>query len=150
MRSRFPALAPACIRLVSMRCIQAAAGFARRCKCWAIRRRFWSRQMVHCDRHCISRKMDIEQTQVDADDRRWLAIWEIVSVLTSALIADWVVLSFAGSNKLIASMPVALALTFMIFSHCKQGETLPEIGFRLDNFLSAARSEEHTSELQSR
>jgi membrane protease YdiL (CAAX protease family) len=70
----------------------------------------------------------------------YLAVWEIVSVVSSFLIAEWVVLAFVGSSKLILAVPIALALALMLISHRERGETLREIGFRIDNFLSAARS----------
>ena len=68
-----------------------------------------------------------------------LALWEIVSVVTSCLIAEWVVLSFAGRSKLITAVPILLALGLMAFSHRERGETLHEIGFRTDNFLTSCR-----------
>lgn len=68
-----------------------------------------------------------------------LALWEIVSVILSCLIAEWVVLSFVGENKIVFAIPVAFALTLMIFSHRAYGETLHEIGFRTDNFIAAAK-----------
>lgn len=67
-----------------------------------------------------------------------LALWEIVSVVVSCLIAEWVVLAFVGSNKFVLAIPVALALTLMIFSHRAYGETLRDIGFRMDNFIAAS------------
>jgi membrane protease YdiL (CAAX protease family) len=66
-----------------------------------------------------------------------LALWEIVSVVVSCLIAEWVVLAFLGSNKFFLAIPVALALMLMIFSHRAYGETLRDIGFRMDNFIAA-------------
>jgi len=66
-----------------------------------------------------------------------LALWEIVSVVVSCLIAEWVVLAFLGSNKFFLAIPVALALMLMIFSHRVYGETLSDIGFRMDNFVAA-------------
>jgi membrane protease YdiL (CAAX protease family) len=68
-----------------------------------------------------------------------LALWEIVSVLVSCLIAEWVVLAFIGPNKLALAIPVALALGLMIFSHRIYGETLDDLGFRIDNFLASAK-----------
>jgi membrane protease YdiL (CAAX protease family) len=68
-----------------------------------------------------------------------LALWEIVSVVVSCLIAEWVVLAFLGTNKLALAIPIALAMTLMIFSHRAYGETLREIGFRMDNFVAAAK-----------
>ena len=66
-------------------------------------------------------------------------MWEIFSVLTSCLIAEWVVFSFAGRSKSIAAIPAALAIALMVLSYRERGETLPEIGFRVDNFVAAAR-----------
>lgn len=68
-----------------------------------------------------------------------LALWEIVSVVVSCLIAEWVILAFLGENKFAIAVPIALALTLMIFSHRAYGETLSDIGFRTDNFVAAAK-----------
>ena len=65
---------------------------------------------------------------------RALAAWEIVSVVVSCLIAEWVVLAFAGSNKILLGVPIALALVLIVFSHRAYGEKAREIGFRSDNF----------------
>jgi uncharacterized protein len=70
---------------------------------------------------------------------RTLALWEIVSVVVSCLIAEWVVLAFLGRGKLVLAIPIALALMLMIVSHRSYGETLREIGFRWDNFTAAAK-----------
>ena len=76
---------------------------------------------------------------MNADLDRSIALWEIVSVVVSCLIAEWVVLAFIGTNKLALAIPVVLALTLMIFSHRVYGESLHEIGFRIDNFLAAVK-----------
>ena len=68
-----------------------------------------------------------------------LALWEIVSVVVSCFIAEWVILAFVGPNKLAFAIPVALALGLMLFSHRVYGETLHDLGFRLDNFLASAK-----------
>ena len=68
-----------------------------------------------------------------------IALWEIVSVLMSCLIAEWVVLAFIGPNKLALAIPVALAFALMISSHRIYGETLHDLGFRFDNFLAAIK-----------
>jgi membrane protease YdiL (CAAX protease family) len=68
-----------------------------------------------------------------------VALWEIVSVLVSCWIAEWVVLAFIGPNKLALAIPVALALALMICSHRIYGETLQDLGFRIDNFLTSAK-----------
>ena len=72
-------------------------------------------------------------------DSRSLTLWEIASVVSSCLIAEWVALSFAGGSKLIIAIPVLLALGLIIFSHRERGETVQDIGFRVDNFLAACR-----------
>ena len=79
--------------------------------------------------------MSTDLKQIDTSN---LALWEIMSVVVSCLIAEWVVLAFLGSNKLALAIPIALALMLMIFSHRAYGETLRDIGFRSDNFVAAA------------
>jgi membrane protease YdiL (CAAX protease family) len=68
-----------------------------------------------------------------------LALWEIVSVVTSALIAEWAIQTLAGGAKLIGAIPVLLALGLMFFSHRVRHESLRDIGFRFDNFAAAIR-----------
>lgn len=80
--------------------------------------------------------MNTDLPRIDSSN---LALWEIVSVVVSCLIAEWVVLAFVGSNKFVLAIPVVLALTLMIFSHRAYGETLRDIGFRMDNFIAASR-----------
>ena len=72
-------------------------------------------------------------------NRSTVALWEIVSVVISCFIAEWVVLAFLGPNKLALAIPIALALALMIVSHRVYGETLHDLGFRTDNFLAAAK-----------
>jgi membrane protease YdiL (CAAX protease family) len=79
------------------------------------------------------------ETSVSNTPLKALALWEVASVITSCLIAEWVVLSFVGGSKLILAIPVSLALGFMFFSHRQRGETLRDIGFRTDNFFAACR-----------
>jgi membrane protease YdiL (CAAX protease family) len=68
-----------------------------------------------------------------------LAGWEIASVVTSCLIAEWTIFSLAGGSRVVGAIPALLAVGFMIFSHRARGESLRDLGFRLDNFLKAAR-----------
>jgi hypothetical protein len=68
-----------------------------------------------------------------------LALWEVLSVVTSCLLVEWVVFSFAGGSKLVGAVPVLLAVGFMLYSHREHGESAKEIGFRTDNFLAACR-----------
>ena len=74
-----------------------------------------------------------------AAGERALAAWEIVAASTSALVAEWVVYALAGGGTLPLLFPVATAVAFMLLSHLARGETAREVGWRLDNFWSAAR-----------
>ena len=68
---------------------------------------------------------------------RSLAGWEIASVVSSILIAEWMAATAAGFTKAIIAVPVALAIVLVIISHRLRTETLSVIGFRFDNFLKA-------------
>ncbi len=70
---------------------------------------------------------------------RSLAFWEIVSVMTSCLIAEWVVFSIGRANPWALAVPVGLAFGFMFMSHRLRAESAREIGLRFDNFIAAAR-----------
>jgi membrane protease YdiL (CAAX protease family) len=70
---------------------------------------------------------------------RGLALWEIASVVSSALIAEWTILPFAGQEKLVGAVPILLAFALMFCSHRLRGESFRDMGWRLDNFLAAAR-----------
>lgn len=82
-----------------------------------------------------------DEQQLDSQTRaaRQFALWEIVSVVTSCLLVEWVVFSFAGKSKLVGAVPVVLALGFMFLSHREHGETLRDLGFGRDKFLPACR-----------
>jgi membrane protease YdiL (CAAX protease family) len=68
-----------------------------------------------------------------------LAAWEIASVTSSFLIAEWMVMPFAENSKIVAAIPVGLAFMLMLLSHRARVESAREIGWRLDNFGSAVR-----------
>jgi membrane protease YdiL (CAAX protease family) len=68
-----------------------------------------------------------------------VAPWEILSVLVSGLIAEWVLLSFVGNSKIAMAIPAGLALLLIGFAHRIYGETPKEIGFRSDNFIPALK-----------
>ncbi|HEX8141940.1 MAG TPA: CPBP family intramembrane glutamic endopeptidase [Pyrinomonadaceae bacterium] len=70
---------------------------------------------------------------------RMLAAWEIASVTSSFLIAAWLILPFVGDDKVVWTIPVALAFALMLASHRARGETAREIGWRTDNFAEAVR-----------
>ena len=84
-------------------------------------------------------KSDALENDASPPIAKGLAIWEIVSVITSCLIAEWVVFAFVGRSKAVIAIPVILALGLIIISHRERGETLRDIGFRTDNLASAAR-----------
>ena len=73
-------------------------------------------------------------------NRRAIAGWEIASVVVSCLVAEWTVPALSGGNKLLMALPVAFALGLIMVSHFTYGESLRELGFRLDNFLPACRA----------
>jgi membrane protease YdiL (CAAX protease family) len=69
-----------------------------------------------------------------------LAAWEIVSVLVSCLLAEWVLLSFVSWSKLALAVPVVLALVLIVSSQILRGETLRELGFRTDNISGCLKA----------
>ena len=79
------------------------------------------------------------RVELPARGARALAAWEIASVVSSALIAEWAVLALVGFSKLWLAVPVALAVALMIASHRARGETMRELGWRLDNLWGALR-----------
>src|SRR5258707_10881638 len=80
---------------------------------------------------------DEERAAVMSD--RGLAAWEIASVVSSILIAEWILSAVIGRSKLIVAIPIGLAFVLIIGSHRLRGETIRDLGFRFDNFLSAGR-----------
>lgn len=68
---------------------------------------------------------------------RSLAGWEIVSVVSSILIAEWMAATAAGFTRAIIAVPVALAILIVVLSHSLRSESIRDIGFRFDNFLRA-------------
>jgi membrane protease YdiL (CAAX protease family) len=83
--------------------------------------------------------MAVGEDSIKQINARTLAAWEIVSVVVSCLIAEWVVLAFVGRGKLVLAVPIALALMLMVFSHRAYGETSRDVGFRWDNFVAALK-----------
>ena len=70
---------------------------------------------------------------------RSLAGWEIASIASSVLMAEWLIAASAGLSRLIAAIPITLALMVVIWSHRLHHETLHDIGFRFDNFFRAVK-----------
>jgi membrane protease YdiL (CAAX protease family) len=68
-----------------------------------------------------------------------LAAWEIASVTSSVLIAEWILSAAAGRSKTIVAIPITLAFVLMIGSHRLREEGLRDLGFRFDNFFRALK-----------
>ena len=83
--------------------------------------------------------MITNETDINCSFSKRLALWEIVSVVTSALIAEWAIQTLAGGAKVIGAIPIFLALSLMLFSHHVRHESLRDVGFRFDNFAAAIR-----------
>ena len=73
-----------------------------------------------------------------APESRALAAWEIASVASSVIVAEWAVLAL-GNHKILLAVPVGCVFALMFYSHRLRGETLSELGWRMDNFMRAAR-----------
>src|SRR5438132_11099876 len=70
---------------------------------------------------------------------RSLAGWEIASIASSVLMAAWLLAASAGLSRLIAAIPITLALIVIIWSQRLHHETLHDIGFRFDNLFRAVK-----------
>jgi len=84
-------------------------------------------------------KQSLEMENPGSATGKGLALWEIASVVTSCLIAEWVALGFAGRSKIITLVPVLLALGLILFSHRERRESFRELGLRTDNLWPACR-----------
>ena len=127
-----------------MRCTIADKALENHSSSWGIQSH--SRLIQPGNSQQLDRRVDLEKRMAAAlnleqppPTPRALAMWEIVSVVTSCLIAEWVVLSFVGRSKLIIAIPIVLAVGLMLFSHRQRDETLKDVGFRSDNFFAACR-----------
>jgi membrane protease YdiL (CAAX protease family) len=70
---------------------------------------------------------------------RALAAWEIASVASSVLIAEWILSAAMGWSKAVVAIPIGLAFLLMISSHRLRGESLRALGFRFDTFWRAGK-----------
>ncbi|MFN2453084.1 MAG: type II CAAX prenyl endopeptidase Rce1 family protein [Pyrinomonadaceae bacterium] len=91
------------------------------------------------DREQFSRVAESNKEYRPSISDRAVAMWEILSVTSSFLIAAWLVVPFAANARWLIVVPVGLALGFIFVSHRARRETAREIGWRLDNFTEAAR-----------
>ena len=65
---------------------------------------------------------------------RAIATWEVASIVSSAIIAEWLLVAVSGLPKFVVAIPVVLAFALMIASQIERRETLKELGVRVDNF----------------
>lgn len=79
-----------------------------------------------------------EQSAAIIGDRA-LAAWEIASVVSSILIAEWIRSAVMGRSRIVIAAPIALAFLLMISSHRLRRESLRDLGFRFDNFMAALK-----------
>src|ERR1051326_6973721 len=70
---------------------------------------------------------------------RSLAGWEIASIASSVLMAEWLLAASVGLSRLIGAIPITLAFIVIIWSQRLHYETLHDIGFRFDNFIRAVK-----------
>jgi len=83
-------------------------------------------------------KPEDSQAVGDVIGNRALAGWEIASVVSSIFIAEWLASVAVDWMRIAVVVPIGLAFVLSISSHRLRGETLRDLGFRLDNFLQAA------------
>ena len=83
-------------------------------------------------------KPEDSQAVGDVIGNRALAGWEIASVVSSIFIAEWLASVAVDWMRIAVVVPIGLAFVLSISSHRLRGETLRDLGFRLDNFLRAA------------
>lgn len=87
---------------------------------------------------------DLEPARVTLTDtaipsERSLAAWEIASLVSSALIGEWILSAAAGRSKLIVLIPITFAFVLVVGSHLLRKEGLRDLGLRFDNFLRAMK-----------
>lgn len=70
---------------------------------------------------------------------RALAAWEIASVVTTGLFAEWAVLANLGLSRAWLVVPFAFAFALTITSHRARRESVRDLGLRFDNFARALR-----------
>ncbi len=83
-------------------------------------------------------KPEDSQAVGDVIGNRALAGWEIASVVSSIFIAEWLASVAVDWMRIAVVVPIGLAFVLSSSSHRLRGETLRDLGFRLDNFLRAA------------
>ncbi len=88
--------------------------------------------------HAPPEASDAANPSSAAPESRALAAWEIASVASSSIIAEWAVFAL-GNHKTLLVVPVACVFALIFYSHRLRGETLRDLGWRTDNFMRAVR-----------
>jgi len=84
---------------------------------------------------------DVEFSRADNDSaNRTIALWEIISIVISIEIAEWVVLALGPRNKLLLAIPCLAAISLVLFSKRQRSESWADLGWRMDNFWTAFQS----------
>src|SRR5215510_5493685 len=86
----------------------------------------------------VSEQLKEEQGQAIPSDRA-LAAWEIVSVASSVLIAEWILAAADGRSKVIVVVPIALAFGLIICSQILRRESARDLGLHYANFIPALK-----------
>jgi len=74
----------------------------------------------------------------DLRSAKSVAIFEIVSVISSGVIAMWGVAAITD-NRLLLAVPVAVAIVYILLSQYTRRESGRDVGWRTDNLLAAGR-----------
>ena len=88
--------------------------------------------------HLDEREATLHVHSSDAGERA-LLVCEIVSVVSSVLLAEWAVLALAEWNRSALLVPTALAFALIIVSQRMRGETARALGLGGANFARALR-----------
>jgi membrane protease YdiL (CAAX protease family) len=78
--------------------------------------------------------------EMRATGNRLIATWEIISVVSSFVLAEWVIRPFGARENLLAVTPLIVALIAMALCHYARGDSLRTIGWRIDNLWLALRT----------
>ena len=80
-----------------------------------------------------------EQERESRRGERAVAGWEIVSLVLTTVVAEWVVFSVGEGDRRLVMFPVVVAFLYMFLSHRAWRESPRDLGWRLDNFAEAAK-----------
>jgi membrane protease YdiL (CAAX protease family) len=70
---------------------------------------------------------------------RQMALWEIVSVSVSLLLALWFVVPLSGGRGWLRIVPIGTAIALILLSHYVRGETVRHIGWTRAHFAASLK-----------